>query len=371
MFGGLTHRPAADLAARLVEITPADLERVFLCDSGSVSVEVALKMAIQYWQTRGERARRHILTVRGGYHGDTTGAMSVCDPVNGMHHLFADVLPERLFAPAPDCRYDTDFSEASVAGIREQLEAHPGEIAALIIEPLVQGAGGMRFHCPRYLQRVRELCDAHGVLLIFDEIATGFGRTGPMFACETEGVEPDFLACAKGLTAGYAPMGALLMSEKFYAGIANGKHKAAVLGHGQTYSAHPVSAAIALEVIRLYEDGLLENGRKMAPHFAKRLQEMRDHPLVGDARQIGLLGALELVADKTTKERFDPALNLSERISKIAYENGVIFRAFGDNILGFAPALCYTEEEFDILFDRVRKTLDTILNESDVKKAVK
>ncbi len=221
-----------------------------------------------------------------------------------------------------------------------------------------------------WLKAIRDTCRELGILLVVDEVITGFGRTGPLFACEAEGVEPDMMTVAKGLTSGYAPMGALLMSDAIYAGIADGGN-GQVVGHGQTYSAHPVSAAIGLEVLRLYlEGGLLAQGQAVAPCFAAHLQRMLEHPLVGDARSRGLLGALELVADKNSRERFDPSLQLSERLSQIAYQNGIIFRAFGDNILGFAPALCITESEFDFLFERLTLSLDMLLEQPDIIKAV-
>jgi adenosylmethionine-8-amino-7-oxononanoate aminotransferase len=206
--------------------------------------------------------------------------------------------------------------------------------------------------------------------MVVDEVITGFGRTGPLFACEDEAVEPDLMTVAKGLTSGYAPMGALLMSEQFYAAIADATPASSVVGHGHTYSAHPVSAAIGLEVLRLYhEGGVLANARAQAPHFAEGLQALLAHPLVGDARYRGMVGALELVADKSTKRAFDPSLGLSERIMRMAYRKGVIFRAFVDGTLGFAPSLCYTSADFDCLFTRLKQILDEVLAEADVRAA--
>ena len=223
-----------------------------------------------------------------------------------------------------------------------------------------------------WLKAISDTCKRLGILLVVDEVITGFGRTGTMFACDAEGVEPDLMTVAKGLTAGYAPMGAVMMSDEIYSGIADGNQSDAPVGHGQTYSAHPVSAAIGLEVLRLYtEGGLLSNCNKVSPYFSHQLHQMLDHPLVGDARNRGLLGALELVANKETKQQFDPSLQLSERLARIGYDNGIIFRAFADNILGFAPALCFTESEFDYLFERLNKTLDQLLAHPDVRKAVK
>ena len=218
---------------------------------------------------------------------------------------------------------------------------------------------------------MRDACRRLGILFVADEVITGFGRTGPLFACEAEGVEPDLMTVAKGLTAGYAPMGAVLMSEEIYEGIAGSRGESAVVGHGHTYSAHPVSAAIALEVLKLYhEGGLLANGQAMAPRFAAGLDALRAHPLVGDARSIGLLGALELVSSKAGKTRFDPLLGVPDRIAAAAYANGLVFRAFGDGVLGFAPALSFSAGEFDLLFERLRKTLDDVLAEPGVLRAL-
>lgn len=243
-------------------------------------------------------------------------------------------------------------------------------VAALFCEP-VQGSGGVIVPPQGWLYAMCEACRDLDILFIADEVITGFGRTGPMFACEAEGVEPDLMTIAKGLTSGYAPMGAVLMSEKIYSGIADCAPPGIPIGHGVTYSAHPVSAAVALEVLRLYDEGgLLANGQAMETYFARGLVDMLDHPLVGDARSRGLLGAIELVANKHTKLSFDPSLRLSERLFDTGYRNGLIFRAFGDNVLGFAPALCYREQDFELLFERLRKTLDETLRAADVRRAL-
>ncbi|MGE8510904.1 MAG: aminotransferase class III-fold pyridoxal phosphate-dependent enzyme, partial [Paraburkholderia terricola] len=273
--------------------------------------------------------------------------------------------------------YRNDFADdaaliaASVAALEAKVaELGADHVAAFFCEP-IQGSGGVVVPPVGWLKAMRESCRKLGILFVADEVITGFGRTGPLFACQGENVEPDLMTVAKGLTAGYAPMGAVLMSDEIYQGIANGDAEA-VVGHGHTYSAHPVSAAIGLEVLRLYhEGGLLANGVARGPRFARGLDALLAHPLVGDSRHRGLLGALELVADKDTKAGFDPALKLSERIAAAAYENRLIFRAFGDNILGFAPALSYTEADFDLMFERLEKTLDDVLAQADVRAALK
>ncbi|PQV44785.1 aspartate aminotransferase family protein [Paraburkholderia sp. BL21I4N1] len=367
--------PAIELAQKLVELSPASLQHVYFTLGGSDAVDSALRFITHYFNATGHPSKKHIIALQRGYHGSsTTGAGLTALPA--FHRNFDLPLPNQHHLPSPYA-YRNDFADdaaliaASVAALEAKVaELGADNVAAFFCEP-IQGSGGVIVPPVGWLKAMRDSCRKLGILFVADEVITGFGRTGPLFACQGEHVEPDLMTVAKGLTAGYAPMGAVLMSDEIYQGIADGDAEA-VVGHGHTYSAHPVSAAIGLEVLRLYhEGGLLANGVARAPRFARGLDALLAHPLVGDARHRGLLGALELVADKDSKAGFDPALKLSERIAAAAYENRLIFRAFGDNILGFAPALSYTEAEFDLMFERLEKTLDDVLAQADVRAALK
>ncbi|KXK58265.1 hypothetical protein AWW66_30785, partial [Micromonospora rosaria] len=292
MFGGLTHEPAVRLARTLVELTPEGLERVFLCDSGSVSVEVAVKMCLQYQRATGRPQRRRLGTWRGGYHGDTFHPMSVCDPVGGMHHLWTDVLPRQVFAPQPPDGFDVPPDPAYCAALVEAVERHADELAAVIVEPVVQGAGGMRFHHPEYLRVLREVTRAHGILLVFDEIATGFGRTGTMFAAEHAGVTPDVLCLGKALTGGYLTLAAALCTPEVARGIsADG----GVLAHGPTFMGNPLACAVANASI-----GLLRAGdwagqvSRVGTALRAGLEPLRGAAGVRDVRVLGAIGVVQL-----------------------------------------------------------------------------
>lgn len=306
MFGGITHEPAAQLAQSLVEITPDGLDKVFFCDSGSVSVEVAIKMAIQFWQAQGHPQKHRLLSLRGGYHGDTFAAMSVCDPVTGMHHLFRDAMPKQLFTERPRCRFDDAWSDAYLADFKQQIEQHANELAAVILEPIVQGAGGMWFYAPEFLRQVRALCDRHDVLLIADEIATGFGRTGKWFACEWAGISPDLLCLGKSLTGGYLTLAATLCTQRVSDGICAGE--AGVFMHGPTFMGNPLACAVAnasIELLNLGEWPI--QIQRIQQQLQTELALCANLPGIADVRVLGAIGVVEMnqpVDLATVQKRF-------------------------------------------------------------------
>ena len=375
-YFGFGSEPAIRLAAKLVEISPPSLQHVYFGLGGSDAVDSAIRLITQYYNVIGKPRKKQFISLQRGYHGSSSiGAGLTAIPA--FHANFDLPLPTQHYIPSPypyrhpEAASPQAVVSASVKALREKVsELGADRVAAFFCEP-IQGSGGVIVPPVGWLKAMREACRDLDILFVADEVITGFGRTGPMFACEAEGVDPDMMTVAKGLTAGYAPMGALLVSDAIYQGIAQGVAPGAALGHGHTYSAHPVSAAVALEVLRLYEEGgILANGQKHGPRFAAGLQALTAHPLVGDARSRGLLGAIELVSDKATKRGFDPALRLPDQVADIAYRSGLVFRAFGDNIWGFAPALCYGEREFDLLFERLEKILDEVLAIPAVRAAV-
>jgi adenosylmethionine-8-amino-7-oxononanoate aminotransferase len=334
MFGGLTHEPAIRLAEKLVEIAPAGLQHVFFADSGSVSVEVAIKMALQYQRATGHPERTRLLTIRGGYHGDTFGAMAVCDPVGGMHSMFSGVLAKHVFAERPPDGFDAPLDEAWAERVAELLARHAHELAAVIVEPVVQGAGGMRFHSPACVSFLRGLCTQHELLLLIDEIATGFGRTGSMFACEHAGISPDIMCVGKALTGGYMTLAATLCTATVARAISAGEGGA--LMHGPTFMANPLACAVALASLELLVGGpWREDVARIERNLREGLAPARDIPGVADVRVLGAIGVVQM----------DHEVDVAGATAT-AVERGVWLRPFRDMIYTMPPYVI-GEEDLD------------------------
>ncbi len=344
MFGGLTHEPAVRLVSKLVELTPEPLTKVFLADSGSVSVEVAIKMALQYWHAVGQPQKNRLLTVRNGYHGDTFGCMAVCDPVNGMHHLFSDVLPKHLFAPAPPAGYRRVTSGSDLTALRTLFTQHHRELAAFIIEPIVQGAGGMRFYSPQYLAAVRQLCDEFQVLLILDEIATGFGRSGELFGCHHADISADIMTLGKALTGGYMTMAATLCTDKVAEGVCAGE--AGVFMHGPTFMGNPLACAAAnASIDLLLRSDWRSTIKRIENTLTKGLAELSEFPAVSDVRVLGAIGVVEM------KQPVDMKL-LQPRL----VDEGIWLRPFGKLVYTMPPYVASTED-LNFMCDKIRKVI--------------
>jgi len=368
---GLAHGPSIDLATRLIEIAPSGLTRVFFSDNGSTAVEIALKMAFQFWQQREDRASRartRFVALKGAYHGDTLGAVAV-GGVEAFHEIFRPLVFEALRAENAycyRCPYGLRHPDCGIhclESLEGILESQGSEVAAVIVEPLVQAAAGMLLLPDGWLRRVRELCDRHGTLLIVDEVATGFGRTGCMFACEHEAVTPDLMAVAKGMSAGFLPLAATLTSEKLFEGFLGPVRDHAQFFHGHSYTGNALGCAATLASLDVFaEEDVLKHVQEMSTYLAQRLEALRRLPAVGDIRQRGLMVGIELVQDRTTRERFDPGERIGALVCMAIRKQGVILRPLADTIV-LMPPLSVQRGEIDHLVDALVKCIAQVTGE--------
>ncbi|EGQ8404470.1 adenosylmethionine--8-amino-7-oxononanoate transaminase [Vibrio parahaemolyticus] len=343
MFGGITHQPAISLCKKLLSLAPNNLEHVFLADSGSVAVEVSLKMALQYWHAKGER-RPKFLTLRHGYHGDTFAAMSVTDPDNSMHSLYKGFLPEHIFAQSPTCGYWDEWKPEDLADFEHKIDSHHQELAAVILEPIVQGAGGMRIYHPEFLKGVRRLCDKYDLLLIADEIATGFGRTGKLFACEHADIQPDILCVGKALTGGYMTLSATLASKHVADTVCGGD--AGCFMHGPTFMGNPLACAVATASLELIEQGnWQQQTQQIEMLFSELLPKLEEYYLVKNTRWLGAIGVVET----------HRPVNM-ETIQALFVEHGVWIRPFG-NLIYMMPPFISKPEDIEKLINAIDAAL--------------
>jgi adenosylmethionine-8-amino-7-oxononanoate aminotransferase len=373
-YFGLGAEPGIRLAAALAERAPGDLNHVYFTLGGSDAIDSTVRFIRFYYHAKGTPLKNQFISLEQGYHGSSAvGAGLTALPAFhagfGIPFDWQHKIPSHYAYRNPVGTDPQAIISASKQALRQKVREIGAErVAAFYAEP-IQGSGGVLVPPAGWMKAMRDLCHELDILFIADEVITGFGRTGPLFACSEDDVVPDFLTVAKGLTSGYVPMGAVFMTDRIYDTIADGAGTSLV-GHGYTYSAHPVSAAVALEVLRLYEGGLLENGRKAGKRLLEGLQSLADHPLVGDIRGRGMLAAIELVTDKTKKTPLPAAADPSRRIFDRAWDNGLIIRAFGNGVLGYAPPLCCTDDDVEAIVARTRKTLDQTLEDRDVRALV-
>ncbi|WP_439561917.1 aminotransferase class III-fold pyridoxal phosphate-dependent enzyme [Roseinatronobacter sp.] len=363
------------LAAALAERAPGELNHVYFTLGGSDAVDSTIRFIRYYWHALGQPDRDQFISVASGYHGSTSmGAGLTALPLFhdgfGVPHSWQHKIASHDLYRNPLAADPQAVIAASVAELRAKIaEIGAERVAAFYVEP-IQGSGGVLVPPDGWIKAMHAVCREFGILFVADEVITGFGRTGPLFACEDEGIVPDLMTVAKGLTSGYLPMGAVLISDHVYNVIAEGAGAKAV-GHGFTYSAHPVSAAVALEVLSLYEGGLLENGREMGERLQAGLRTLADHPLVGDVRGRGMLAAVELVTDKTARTPLPAALNAATRLFDRAWEQGLVVRSFAQGVLGYAPPLCCTADEIDAIVARTRKVLDLTLEDPEIREVLR